>query len=335
VRLLLFVTGISASAHAADQPAPPPLPRGPAEIRDGQLLAQPRLTLPALAPHTLAPGRYELRASVLWSNSFSWTQDVPGETPADRRFLVDGESGSLDLALRRGLARDLDAALRVVVHGRGGGTLDGFIDAWHRLFNLPDGDRPSFLRDAFRVEGQTTAGLPFAWNTDSGWGVGSVELEVRWRVADGGTTGPSAALVARVLAPLGTGPYAADGAGGGLQAAVEVPLARRLDLFTGLGVTAQEPGPVRGVEYETTRLHGYLALEWRAAAWLSLIAETNAASRLATNVDSYPGTHWVVNLGGRMDLGPKTRLDVFVTENLLSQLSTTDFALHFGVTVRP
>jgi hypothetical protein len=223
----------------------------------------------------------------------------------------------------------------VGVHGRGGGTLDAFIDAWHRLVNVPDGKRPAFLRDAFRVEGRTTAGGPFSWNADTGWGLGGVELEARWRVADAGTSGPSAALVGRVLFPTGTGPYAEGGLGAGGQVVVDVPLGRRFFLFTGMGVTAQDPAPVRGVEYETARVHGYVALEWQVARPLSLLLETNAASRLVSNIDSYPGTHWMVNVGGRLDLGQRTRLDVFMTENILSQLSTTDFALHLAVSVRP
>ncbi len=336
--LVFLIAASSAAAGETPDPAAGPRadrPRGPAEIRDGQLLAQSRLTLPALTPQPIASGRWELRASILWSNSFAWSQDVAGETPEDRRFLIDGEAASLDLTLRRGLARNLDGAVRVAVHGRGGGVLDGFIDAWHRLVNVPDGKRPAFRRDAFRVEGRTTAGRPFSWSADDGWGLGALELEARWRVAEGGTSGPSAAVVARVLVPSGTGPYSGGGLGAGAQVVVDAPLGRRVDLFTGLGVTAQDPAPVRGVEYETARLHGYLALEWRAARTLSFVVETNAASRLVRNIDGYPGTHWLVNIGGRLDLGARTRLDAFVTENILSQLSTTDFALHVAVSVRP
>jgi len=335
---LVFLIAAS-SAAAGETPAPAgrsaTRARGPAEIRDGQLLAQSRLTLPALSPQTLASGRWELRASALWSNSFSWTQDAAGETPEDRRFLIDGESASLDLTLRRGLARNLDAAVRVAVHGRGGGTLDAFIDAWHRLVKVPDGERPAFRRDAFRVEGRTTAGRPFSWNDAQGWGLGALEIEARWRVADGAGGGPSAAVVGRILLPTGTGPYARGGLGAGGQVVVEASLGRGFDLFTGLGVTAQDPAPVRGIEYQTARAHGFLALEWRVARSLSFVLETNAASRLVHNIDSYPGTHWLVNLGGRLDLGARTRLDAFLTENILSQLSTTDFALHFAVSVRP
>jgi hypothetical protein len=330
---LLFLT----SSVATGDDAPPPstwIPRGPAGIRDGQLLAQPRLTLPALSPRSLGTGRWELRVSALWSNSFAWTQDVPGEAPADRRFLIDGETATLDLSLRRGLSANVDVGLRLPAHGRGGGTLDGFIDAWHRLVKVPDGNRPFFRRDAFRVEGRTTSGAPFSWSGATGWGLGDTELELSWRVKNGGRESTSVALVARAALPTSTDPYeGAFGAGG--QLVVDVPLGGRVDLFTGLGVTAQDAAAVRGIEYETTRVHGYAALEWRIARPLSLVAETNAASRLVSNIQSYPGTHWLVNLGGRLDLGKGSRLDLFMTENIVSQQSTTDFALYFALSLRP
>ena len=309
--------------------------RGPAEIRDGHLLAQSRLTLPALSTQTVPAGRFEVRTTMLWSNSFSWTQDEAGENPEDRRFLLDGETAILDLSLRRGLTAHLDLGLRVTAMGRGGGTLDGFIDAWHRLANAPDGKRPSFVRDAFRVEGLTSDGVPFSWNAQQGWGLGPLELDVRWRLVDGGRDSPSVALANRVLLPTGSGSYAGGGFGAAVQIAVDVPLGRRFDLFTGMGVTAQDPAPVRGLEYETARLHGTLSLEWRATRWLSLVADTSAASRLVSNIDRYPGTHWMVDIGGRIDLGTRTRLDVFLVENILSQLTTTDFGIYLGLSVRP
>ncbi len=308
--------------------------RGPAEVRDGQLLAQSRLTLPAAAPEVTAKGRWELRTSVLWSNTFSWTQDRAGETPLERSFLIDGETATLDLLLRRGLTRTLDVGLRTTLHERGGGVLDGFIDAWHRLVNLPDGHRPDFLRDAFRVEGRTTSGDPFSWNDRDGVGLGATEIESRWLVGSS-PGGARTALIGRVLLPTGTGPYAEGGFGAGAQVVVGVPLSDRVDLFTGLGVTAQDPGPVRRVEYEPVRLHGYLALEWRLARPLSAIVETNVASRLVRNIDEYPGLHWMINIGGRLDFGRRTRLDAFVTENIQSQQSTTDFGVYVALSVRP
>lgn len=311
------------------------LPRGPVEIRDGQLLAQPRLTLPALSPHTTRQGAWALQVSALWANSFSWMQDVPGEEPEDRRFLIDGESLALDLHVRRGLGPNLDVGLRVPVQGRGGGSLDGFIDWWHRVMHTPDGDRPLFLKDAFRVEGVTTRRDAFSWNDSSGFGLGAIELEARYRIRDGASTCASAALVGRVSLPTGTGPLQGAGFGGGGQLVTDVPLSGSFDLYAGLGFTAQETGPVRGIEYSPLRADGFVALEWRPWRRLSLVAETNAASRLVENVDRYPGVHWLVNVTGRLDLGKRTRLDVGFTENIWSQLTTTDFALYVGLGLRP
>jgi hypothetical protein len=311
------------------------IPRGPVEIRDGQLLAQPRLTLPAISPRTIRQGTWELSVSALWANSFSWTQDVAGEEPGDRRFLIDGESLAVDLRVRRGLGPNLDVALRVPIQGRGGGTLDGFIDWWHRFAHAPDGDRPHFLKDSFRVEGLTTDGTAFSWNDATGFGLGGVELEARYRIRDGGTSCPSAALVGRVSLPTATGPFQGGGVGGGAQLVTDVPLSASFDLYAGLGFTAQDPGPVRGIEYTPVRAAGFVAVEWRPWRRLSLVAETNAASRLVENIDRYPGVHWIVNVTGRLGLGERTRLDVGFTENIWSQLTTTDFALYFGLGYRP
>ena len=138
-----------------------------------------------------------------------------------------------------------------------------------------------------------------SWNDRDGVGLGATEIESRWLVGSS-PGGARTALIGRVLLPTGTGPYAEGGFGAGAQVVVGVPLSDRVDLFTGLGVTAQDPGPVRRVEYEPVRLHGYLALEWRLARPLSAIVETNVASRLVRNIDEYPGLHWMINIGGRL-----------------------------------
>jgi hypothetical protein len=320
---------------SAPEALPSELPRGPAEVRDGQLLAQPRLTLPAVSPWTTPRGRWSLNVSGLWANSFSWTQDVPGETPEDRRFLIDGEALVLDATVRRGLGRNVDVGLRLPLLWRGGGTLDAFIDWWHRVFNVPDADRPLFLGNAFRVQGQTKEGATFAWDDSPGVGLGDLEGEARWLLVEAGRAGPSVALVGRVSVPTGTGPFEGHGVGAGGQLVVGIPLGDGFDAHTGVGVTAQDGGPIRGVRYSPTRAHGFVALEWRPGRRLSVVAETNAASRLVENVDSYPGLHWIVNVTARIDIGDRARLDLGFTENLKSQLTTTDFALYVGLGLRP
>ena len=337
--LAVILVAVAGAAWARDAPENdgrgPDSRRGPAEIRDDHLLAQPRLTLPATSPHPVPAGEWTLDVSFLWSNSFAWTQDVPGEDPADRRFLVDGETQTLAVTLRRGLGRNLDVGLRIPLQHRGGGVLDGFIDAWHRGFGVEDAARPLFLSDAFRIEGATSDGLPFSWNPHDGAGLGGIQLDARWRALDGGSGRTSVALVGRLSLPTGTRPYDVDGIGAGAQLVVGIPVGRTADVYGGGGLTVQDPGPVRDLEYLPVRVQGFAAFEWRPWRRVSLIAETGVSSRLMRNIDSYPGVHWLLNVGGRVDLGGAVRLDIGVTENLIAQQSTTDFGLCFALGWRP
>lgn len=335
--LVLLPATSPAAARAQTSTTEPPVAtrRGPVEIRDEQLLAQPRLTLPAVSPATVPPGRWAFRLGLLWSNSFSWTQDVPGESPAERSFLIDGEALTLDATVRRGLTPRVDVGVRLPFRWRGGGALDGLIDAWHRLLGAEDANRPDFLENAFRVEGRLSDGSPFSWSDRAGSSVGDLEMEARWRFLAGAGDAPSAALVARLSLPTGVEPFSGNGVGAGGQVVLDAPLGRAFDLYAGAGLTVQDPGAVHGIEYEASRAHGFVALEWRPWRRVSLLAQTNAASRLVANVDRYPGTHWLVDVAARIDVGQRTRLDVGFTENIKSQQATTDFALHFGLTLRP
>src|SRR5262245_30498010 len=332
--VLLAALALAGTARAGEEPTRETR-RGPTELRDEHVLAQDRLTLPAFGPDTVGEGRWLVRTSLLWLNSFSWTQDVPGEHPGDRRFLIDGETRTLDLTVRYGVRHDLDVGLRVPVRWRGGGELDSLIDTWHRIFGLPTGNRNDFLTDRFRVEGLTTDLGPFSWDDGKGTGLGNLEAETRWRFRNRGRVGWTAAFETRLAVPTGTGPFAGDGVGLGLQVVGARRLARSLDLFLGGGTVVQDGGPVRRIEYEPFRVHGFLAREWRPWRRVSLVGETDAASRLVENIDRYAGLHWMVNVSSRIDVARSTRLEIGFTENIANQLSTADFGVHFGLVLRP
>jgi hypothetical protein len=336
--ILVLAAGLSLAAVAAgladDSPALAPSD-GPVEIRDEHVLAQGRLTLPPIAPDTLARGDWSFRVGLLWCNSFAWTQDVPGEHPKDRRFLIDGETRTLDLVVARGIGRNVQVGVRLPLRWRGGGSLDGLIDGWHRAFGLPNGNRPAFLENAFRVEGVTREFTSFSWNDAQGTGLGNLELEGRWRVHDGGPRGWRTAVAARVALPTGTGPFGDDQAGLGVQLVAAKRLAGRLDLFIGGGGLVQGSGPVRGIAYEPWRGHVFLVLDLRLFGGFHVLAETDAATRLIRDIDLYPGMHWITNVSGRVPLSSRARFEFGFTENFKNQMSTTDFGLHFGLALRP
>ncbi len=331
---LAFVACLAprARADAGEDACDPP---GPDEIRDEHLLAQPRLALPPVSPCVVARGRWQLRVSGLGSNSFSWSQDESGEDPAIRRYLIDGEAWTLDATLRRGVTGGLDVGARLPLRFRGGGVLDGLIDGWHGLLHLPDDHRLEFHRDAFRVEGLTQEGAPFSWDRRSGWGLGDLELAVRWRPRDGGRDRTSVAVVGRLSLPTSSPPFDGNGPGGGGQVVLGRPLPAHAWLYAGVGGTWQGRGPVAGVEYAPRRLHAFLVIEWQPWRRVGFLVETDAASRLVTNIERYPGLHWMLNVSGRLFLGNGAHVDLGFTENLMNQRSTTDFGLHLALVVRP
>ncbi len=306
---------------AAAQPAP----RGPLPVRDGQLLAQGRLALPPQAAATLAPGQMQWRLGALWANSFAWTQDVPGESPGDRRFLLDGETLTLDAQLERGLRPGLTLTARLPLHLRGGGIMDGFLDALHRAFGLDDGDRPAFRRAAWRAEGLTPDGRAFAWPSQTA--LGDLELGLRRGLSAGGR----AALVARVSLPTSTGRLREHGPALGLQLVGALPLGEKATLQGGIGAVARRAGAVEGVSYDQLRAQAFLALERRLGQSASLHLQADLASRLVDGIDRYPGRHAHVLLGFSRDLGPGQRLELAVVENLVDQQATADLAFHAAV----
>lgn len=311
--------------------------RGPLEIRDEFILAQPRLTLPAISPDTLGRGETSIRASFILGNSFGWIQDQAGEKPLARDFLIDGETRTFDLTVKTGLLADLDVGIRVPVHWRGGGVTDSLIDDFHEAtegIGFKDNGRRFFLKDRFRVEGFTKDGRRFSLSNDHGTGLGDIELQSKYRLLDGGPEGWSVAGVGRLGLPTGSGPFQTGSVSGGLQLAVAKRLARRVDFFLGGGGTGFSDSEIDGIEYETFRGQGFTALEWRPVSPWSVILQTDYSTRLIRNVRGFAGHHWMVHLGSKIEVTPSVELELAITENILELEVTTDFAVEVGLVVR-
>ena len=249
------------TARAQDMPQR----RGPSEIHDEHVLAQPRLTLPATAPWTTAVGHWTFGASVLWSNSFSWEQDVPGEDPGHRSFLVDGETLTLDASVSRGLRRNLDVALRLPLRWRGGGVIDGLIDWWHRVVRLPR-RRPALLpaRTPSASRARRRSGGPSPGPTRRARASAPSSSPRTGASSTRARHAPSLALVGRVSLPTGSGPLPGPrGRRPGASSSSRHRSARVRPLRRRSASTVQGRGPVRGVEYEALRGHGFVAVEWR------------------------------------------------------------------------
>ena len=307
---------------------------GPFEWREHWLLAQGRLTLPPVSPDILPKGAWAITADGDWGNDLGWRQPRPGESAVGRSFLVDGEHRTFSLAARRGLGRGLDVGVRLPLEWRGGGILDGVIDWFHgftRKLGLPDNFRTRFATNLLRVD-LYQAGRHLAWDDSPGTGLGRIELFGRWSLLASKET--RLALVLRAAPPTGTGPFAA----GGMAAAAQLSAARRIgasaDLFGGVGVSVGDQRREGDVEYAPVRPEAFLALERRLSRRWSVLAQSNAAGRLVTNVDHYPWIQWYLSLGARLRMDSGWALEGGFTENIAEQQATTDFGVQLGLTRR-
>ena len=337
-RALTALLLAGATAVPPDVAADPVPPRrcaaGPVEGREEWLLSQDRLTLPAFSPYAPGRGRTELRVHFDWGSDFGWDQDLAGEVPHDRRYLVDGEHRTLEVDLRRGIGDRVAVGLRVPLRWRGGGVLDPIIDAFHRVvtdpLGLPDNGRPEFFRNRFRALGRDGEGRPVVWTAAGGAGLGSLELSAVWTL-HAPPEGWTGALALRLLLPTGTGPFGSSGLAAGVQYAAARPLGRRVDVYLGAGAAAFTDRESHGIRYEPARVHVFSAIEWRLARRWSLLVQADGSGRLVTNLDRYPGVQSYLRIGAKVDLSERLRLEGGFVENVVNQDVTTDFGIFLGM----
>jgi hypothetical protein len=327
----LLALALARTGEAAEPAASPRVRRGPLEIRDEWLLAQPRLSLPAVSPDPLPDGQTRLVLDFSWGNDFGWQ---PGPLPDTTDFLVDGEQRTFSVDVRHGLTRTLTVGLRLPLCWRGGGLMDGIIDWFHELTGLPGGARADFPVDQLRVEWADPLRRTVSGNTGPGTGLGNLELLGHWAVRHRGADAWAAALVARVALPTATTTFAGTGTEAGAQLVAAWPLHSALDLYAGAGGTAYGDGNVAGVEYAAWRGHGFLALEWRPGRRWSVSVELDLATRLVENLPSYPDWQGYFRMGAFFDLSERWRVHGGFTEGIVNQQATTDFGIVAGLSRR-
>jgi hypothetical protein len=319
----------AATARAAEVTGAAPARRGPLEIRDEWLLAQPRLTLPALSPDPLPDGETRVGLDLSWGSDFGWqASGVPSQRTD---YLVDGEHRTVTVDVRHGLTPSVTVGARVPVHWRGGGVMDGLIDWFHDATGLPDGARPAFPEDRLRVEWIGATRRRERWDAQAGSGLGNLELMGQWAFHRR-TEGWTAALAARTTLPTGTDAFAGNGVEGGAQLVTARPLGRAFDLYAGAGATAHATGVLAGVEYAPVQGHGFMAVEWRPARWCSLTVSLDASTRLVENLPRYPSWQGYFRMGTAMDLSPHWRIQGGFVEGIKSLHATTDFGIVAGIT---
>ena len=95
----------------------------------------------SLGAHVMTPSSSELIASMDMASHL-----IEASSGAER-VLIDGETYRQGLALRHGFGNGWEYLFEASALSHRAGAFDGFIETWHDVFHLPQGDRDRAARD--------------------------------------------------------------------------------------------------------------------------------------------------------------------------------------------
>lgn len=314
--------------------------RGPFEVSDLFLLSLNRLSPWARSPETLGHLEVEAGVQMNWVNTWMIGTD---------RVLIDGESRQLTPWVRVGLFDRIELGIRLPFEWRGGGQLDGFIEAFHGVFGLPNGDRGNFDSNRFRVTGVQSDGTTVSRNrTGTGWG--ALVTEARALLTEGEGLIPAAAATLRLRFPTGRRSF--DFANG-VDASIGLDLSWRLGrnapviLYSGFAYLYHGRRRVGSLVLNRNRGFFYLGLEVEVFDWMSIVAHGWVESKRELRLfkDSrLPGVpdaglavgEYVSYISGGLKFEPVDDLmvEVGILQNLADPEITADFGVLFNVRYR-
>ena len=285
------------------------------------------LALPMPVP-TRVPGK----GSIELAAALNWGTTALVETNSREDLIVDAETREFRLQGAWGLTDRLALQWQLPYRYTGGGTLDSFIDSWHDVFGLPEGDRPTLPKDRFRIAYERDNVVLIDSDT-SVEGLGDISLGLLYALAASERTHATIALDFEV--PTGdveryTGNGALDIA---VVLAAEHRLADRWTAYGQAGVSWLGDGdllPAQQRDVVFTAMAG-IGFDIASAVRLNVQVDAHSAAYEGTDID-YLGEAVILTLGGSIRF-QHWQLDLGVSEDILVEASP-DFVFLFGVSSR-
>lgn len=265
--------------------------------------------LPARLP---SAGRARVTLDANWSNA------AYDDSSASYDFTLDGESRDVRLRVEYALNSDWAVYGELPWRSLSGGTLDSFIDDWHKAFGLPRGSRNHMPQDRLLiryVEGSQT----LLDVHDSSSGIADVPVGVGYQVH----ATEQRALAAWMTVKLPTGD--SDGLQGSgatdvaLSLSGQAQLAEHWQVFGQVDAAWLGKGDILRERQQDFAWAGLAGVSWNAWRRLDLTAQVYANSRVFDGsikglagdavVLTYGGT-WRTEGGWRVDFGMNEDIEV-------------------------
>jgi hypothetical protein len=290
--------------------------------------------LPAIGDaRVLPPGKYTAGLYFDLANSYT------ASGAATESLLIDGESYRFNLILKGGLPDGFEAGLELPWLAYGGGTIDGFIEDWHRFFGLPEGGRSIAPNNRLRYQ-YARNGVPRLDIRDAHSGIGDLMFTAGWQFY-GDTKSPQAASL-RAAVKVPTGDSAVLTGSGSTDLSLwligrsdhTLPMGHAT-LYGAAGGMYLSQGDVLPDLQSHWAAFGTIGAGWSPWEVISFMVQLDASTPFyhGSSFPALSGNTLGLLIGGSLALGSRTTLELAVAEDLA--VSTwPDVTFHVGLTHR-
>jgi hypothetical protein len=253
--------------------------------------------------------------------NFNWGSTAMTQTSVRDALLVDAETKDWQLAFTQPLGERFALRLDVAHRTTNGGSLDSFIDDFHRLFGLPDGARDGLPKNDLSIRHRRGNALALDRQRTSS-GFTDVSLAAAYRFVASPRSAVSAWV--SVAAPIGsTEDFTADGS-------VDVSAALAAERTFGDNWSAF--GQISGthVGSDSVLSQPQERWVWATMAGLGFRLTSHVELKLQVDVHSAPfadtsldylGEAAILTVGGDIRWGSGWRLDIGISEDVIVEAS--------------
>ncbi|HEX9207024.1 MAG TPA: DUF3187 family protein [Steroidobacteraceae bacterium] len=276
------------------------------------------------------PARLPAAGATRIAGVINWSSFAVTEAQGAAGFTLDGEVFETRLHLDHAFGERFALHAELAYRDLSEGSLDGFIENWHDVFNLPNGSRTELPADQLLLDYHTAAAT-LLHVEESVSGIADIPISVGYQLLASETSAASAWL--SVKAPAGkaedlTGSGALDVA---LSVAGDHQVAEGWQVFGQANLVWLGDGdllPDLQESYAWSALAGVTWNPWRALD-LTVQFEANSAV-LDTGLDGLDGDAVVLTFGGSYRTAGAWQFDLGISEDIDVDASP-DVVFNLGV----
>ena len=260
-----------------------------------------------------------------------------GAVNSSERINIDGETHRITFRAARGLSNDFEAGVEISLLKHTGGFLDGLVNNWHAVFNLPRLGRDlvddDLLNIQYRREDETLIDL-----IQTSAGVGDLILFFGKGLLEGRDEPKDTWLALRGQLSIPTGDpeqlYGSGSANLALWLQASRRIGKRWSLYGNTGISYLSTGEVLPDLQRHWVLFAGGGMGWQLfdSISLKLQVDTQTSAYKETELTQLGSTATQLSFGTTIGLAKRFELDIVVVENILNSAASPD--LGFSVAVR-